>query len=212
MDYKKIRKVIVKCCTDNGTMNNPIFRLNVFKLSKLLQPYGLVPVIYKNNYISKEVGPEDIPLISEYFSDDRVKWFDKKKTYLTITFIREQDIDDRLEDLLADCVIVREMETNPPNPKVPCNVKEKDYSYHCMTCPHNKNKQNIDISKVMADIIGSYPCCTALIAKWVRKKDIVMNVRFRFNSLFMDDIKDPTTPTEPEIPPTTEDIKDDITE
>lgn len=225
MDYNKIRKVIANCCTDKWTMNDPIFRLNVHKLSKMLQPYGLVPVIYKNNYISKQVGPEDIPLISEYFKEKKLEWFDKRKTYLTITFIREEDIDDRLEDLLADCVIVREMETNPP--KVPCNVKEKNSTHHCMTCPHNRNKQNIDITKVVAEIMGNYPCSTALIAKWVRRKDILMNIRFRANSLLINADKDdtqeptdpdnqpeenPTTPTDPVTPPSTDDKTDENVE
>ena len=212
MDYTKIRKIIANCCADTGKPNDPIFRVNMMKLAKLVQPYGYIPLIYKNNFISKMAEPEDIPLLSEYFKEDKLTWFDDRKSFLNIIFIREEDIDDKLENLLADCVLSRERETQPP--KIPCNVKpkEKEKDYHCLTCPHNKDRLKIDMVKTLAVIVGNYPCYIALVAKYVKRDAILMNIRIRANSILLSSsdnkednnppsTEDPTTPTEPVDPP-----------
>ena len=180
MDYNELRTVVANCV--EGKRNDRKFRLNTFKLKKKVEEFGLIPVIYKNNYESKRATPEDIPLLSEYFKEENVLWFDDQKTFLTIIFVREEDLDERLQDLLEDCYEQKKRELQPP--KLPCNVKPIRQQTGCRKC-NICDDRSIDIVNTLAQITGLYPCYTALIAKWVKPDSISLNIRFRANSLLI---------------------------
>ena len=179
MDYNVLRTVLANCV--EGKRNNKIFKLNTYKLRNNVREFGLIPVIFKNEYISKRVTPDDVPLLTEYFKEEKVLWFDDDKTFLTVIFIREEDMDERLQDLLEDCEEFRKRELQIP--KTPCNVKpiEQKGCLRCKTC----DRKNIDIVNTLASITGQYPCYTALIAKWVKPDSISLNIRFRVNTLLI---------------------------
>lgn len=189
MDYNVLRKIVVNCV--EGRCDDDFFKLNTFKLNKKVSGLGLVPVVFKHEYKSKRVGPEDIVLLAEYFKEEKLIWFDNSKTFLTIVFVREEDMDDELRSLLADCSQAMENEIDPPEK---CEVDQKKVCKEiCKTCPRRK----IDLSATLSKIIGTYPCYSTVVARWVKPDSITISVRFRANSILING-----TQTEPEEPVT----------
>lgn len=180
MDYNVLRKIVAGCVR-NVKGDESQFRINVNELTKRVQELGLIPVLYKNNYESKTVTVEDVVLLSEYFKEDKLNWFDGHRTYEIISFIREEDVDEDLQNLLQDLATIR---LNDTNEYTPCNIKPiasqaKDEC--CRAC----KQRVLDAKSTLISIISSYPCYTTVIAKWVKEDSVSLNIRFRANSLLI---------------------------
>lgn len=175
MDYNELRTAVVKCV--EGREDSDFFKLNMFKLAKTVKPMGLIPIIYSSSNKSRKVTPDDIPLLAEYFKEEKLNWFDEKKTFLHVIFVRAEDMDEDLQDYLADCYQVRRYEDGISKP---CS-KDKSFAKDCRRC----ESRRIDIISTLASIVSSYPCYTAIVAKWVKKDSISFNIRFRANSILI---------------------------
>lgn len=179
MNYNELRKIVASCIRNiKGNENH--FSINTSKLIKKVKELGLIPVLYKDSYESKEVTVEDVVILSEYFKEDKLQWFDGTRTFAFLTFIREEDVDDNLQNLLQD---LNEWKFNEKE-KGSCKVKpaiEQAKDECCRAC----KQRYIDIKSTYISIISAYPCYHTVIAKWVKKESISLNIRFRANSLLI---------------------------
>ncbi len=208
MDYNVLRKVVASCVEGKDIERG--FRLNIHKLRRMTKSFGLIPVVTKLEYISKPVTQEDIPLLGEFFKKDALLWFDGKREYTHIIFVREEDMDDELTRLLQDCTqYIVNLEKNAPINKgakkvFNCSVCPTEYDDNCRCCPN----RTINIESVICNIMAKYPCYTAIIAKWTKPDSININIRFRVNPVLMDKDKEqnntdtPTTDPDVVIPTT----------
>ena len=188
MNYNVLRKVVSSCV--EGRQNDPHFRINMFKLRKLTADLGLVPLVYKESYNSKRVMPDDIPLLMEYFKEDKIEWLDSKRTFLTLIFIRQEDLVDNLQELTEDLLEgmykpkddeeilpggIIQIKSTPVGKKKKPNCK--------FYCPKRRTP---DIVSTLGKIVGTYPCYTCIVAKHVRPDAISLYIRFRANSVLLD--------------------------
>ena len=182
MDYSVFRKIIASCVENKK--DNIFFRINIHKLCRKLEKFGIIPVLYKTEYMSKAVEPDDLFLLLEYFKEDKLDWFDGERTFLSMLFVREEDMTDELQDLLHDISISkikRKRETTCGSVKL-----INDGCDCCCNC----NDSNVDVKSSLISIITKYPCYSAIIAKWVKEDSISLNIRFRASSLLINSDKE----------------------
>ena len=181
MDYNVLRKIVAGCVR-NVKGDESQFRINLNELTKRVKELGLIPVLYKNDYISKSVTVDDIIVLAEFFKEDKLQWFDGDRSFEFLTFIREEDIDDNLQNLLQDLSHARLNEIDENSE--PCRIKpigEQAKDSCCRAC----KQRVVDAKSTFISIISAYPCYTTVIAKWVKKDSISLNIRFRANSLLI---------------------------
>ena len=185
MDYNVLRRLVANSVDQvPATKDNSDFKINMFVLAKKLKPLGLFPLVYKKNDWSKRVEPSDIPLLMEYFKGEKIQWFDGRKSFLSLVFLREEDLDDPLQELLQDLTFAMELEKEKMI--LPCGmkyVKGKKKEEKKFKCP--ELEEGKDIVSILASIVSTYPCYTAIVARWIKPESISLNIRFRANSVLL---------------------------
>jgi hypothetical protein len=144
---------------------------------------GLIPVLYSSNLVSKEILPEDVPLLAEYYKDDKLRWFIGDKTFVSLIFIREEDMTEELQDLLDDLKQYRMSIGEELKDPRRINVRKVRQEPEKECCCNPK----IDVSSTLISILSSYPCYFAIVGKWVKDDSISLNIRFRANSILLSD-------------------------
>lgn len=101
IDYKVIKSNIIKACRskDKSSIGKNNFSIDYEKLNNLVSDYGLT-VINTNLKHSDMIRPSDIVSISEYFKDKQLAWFDSKKQFMYVIFVKTDAIDENLTELL----------------------------------------------------------------------------------------------------------------
>lgn len=178
MDYNILRKIVATCVEGKG--DNKYFRVNIVKLAKKLKKLGLIPVVYKDEFISKNLECDDLFLFVEYFKEDKLKWFDGDRTFLSLLFIREEDMDEQLQDLLYELYNMKKNSDTDDN---------NTYRQCCCFCKKDEIRK-IDEKSILISIMSKYPCYFAIIAKWVKEDCITLNIRFRASSLLINSEKE----------------------
>lgn len=172
MDYNELRKVVASCI--EGPDHSINFRLNMYKLTRLSEVFGLIPLFYKNHFTSKEITAEDMPFIAEYCKGNDLLWFDENKAFLTCIFVRAEDMDSDLQNLLQDILRYRIDQKKTKHPLCHENVN------HHNNCIY---KESTDIIDIISKIVSKYPCHMCFIAKAVTPQNILLNIRFRPNNI-----------------------------
>lgn len=188
MDYNVFRKIIASCVEGKG--DNIFFRVNTRKLCTKLKKFGIIPILYKNEFVSKAVEYDDIFLLAEYFKEDKLEWFDGERTFLPMLFVREEDMTDELQDLLYNLHQARVSGSKGEEIGCPYDkIKIVDNQCDCCCCCCHYN-DNIDVKTILINIISKYPCYFVIIGKWVKEENISLNIRFRASSILINTDKD----------------------
>ncbi|MCM1215995.1 MAG: right-handed parallel beta-helix repeat-containing protein [Lachnospiraceae bacterium] len=172
MDYNELRKIVASCI--EGPEQSINFRLNMYKLTRLSEVLGLIPLFYKNHFLSKEITAEDMPFIAEYCKGNDLLWFDENKAFLTCIFVRQEDMDTDLQNYLQNILRLRIEQKKDKHPF--CH----DHVNHHHDCYY---KESNDIIDIISKIVSKYPCHMCFIAKAVTTQNILLNIRFRPNSV-----------------------------
>ena len=131
VDYNEIKKAIVRSTRQNGKGLLP-FCIDLERLNFNLKDSNIIAI--PNGLFSERVEGRDIPLISEYFKKEKLKWFNRSRQYLVLTFVPVDAIDEKLEAMIE---------------LLSKNTKEDDPDF--------------DRTDVIADIIADYPCYNATV-------------------------------------------------
>lgn len=133
IDYSKLRNAIRKSLM-YGRKND--FNVNFPILEETLwdAELGLTPVWNVDK--STIVKPINIPELSAFFQGDSIVWMTQSKQYVPLLFIKNDAIDERATQLLAD------MKT------------------------HLVDDPSIDKVNTMAELVGKYPCYTAIVVSY----------------------------------------------
>lgn len=91
INYKEVRKAIVKSCRTKRD-SVLIFTVDFEKLAELTEKMGLIPIAIDKP--SEMVTELHIPIISEYFKGEKLKWMDSKKSIMNIVFMKKADYND----------------------------------------------------------------------------------------------------------------------
>lgn len=133
VDYNVLKSNIIKSCIQ-VEKDELLFEVNYDKLSDLSEDIGLAVVDVGTK--SKAVEAKDIIILSEYFKGKKLSWFNENKEYTQLVFVKLDNADDHLLELLED------MNTN--------EVDDPD----------------IDKAATLAEIIANYPCYTATVVAY----------------------------------------------
>ena len=95
-------------------------------------------VTVKVNASSNPVLARHIPFLSEYFIDTRLSWFDEAKEYTTVIFVENDTNDAELQNLLS---LIEQQ-----------NQKDTD---------------EYDIVKLVAEVVAKYPCYFAVTVSYI---------------------------------------------
>lgn len=139
INYKDLKKAIVKCANKSGGKRENAFSIDFAKLTNAVAPMGLIPVevgVYGPE-ISRRITPSDIAPLNEYFIEQKLSWFDKAKWigYLTFADV-DNDKREEITELLDDL-----------------KVKPED-------------DPDIDHTELLALLTANYPCYHACIVSY----------------------------------------------
>lgn len=131
VDYGTIKRNIVKSAVQNskGVLS---FFIKYSKLNNDISDLDLV--LIPNGLQSRQIESFDIPLISEYFKNEKLNWFNRSRQFTVLTFVPKNAVDDRLKDMIEKL-------------KSSDTVKDPDF----------------DPVDIMADIEADYPCYNATV-------------------------------------------------
>ena len=90
-DYKKLKKCIIRSCKQNSanTLNFTIAADNLYKSAENI---GLL-FLY-NDFNSEQVTGSNIPLIGEYFKNDKLAWFNRSRHFIALSFVVKDKLDE----------------------------------------------------------------------------------------------------------------------
>lgn len=92
VNYKELRKAIVKSCSIDKEVSDIDFSVNYEKLTELTDSIGVIPIaLTEDDGISHAITTSDIPAVSEYFKGEKLEWMDSNKTVTNIVFV-EKDV------------------------------------------------------------------------------------------------------------------------
>ena len=131
VDYNLIKKAICRSASQITRGLLP-FKVDLEKLNPSIADLQLVAL--PNFYVSEPVTRREIPFMSEYFKDQKLKWFNRSRQYCVLTFVPVDRIDDELERKIG--ILKRSNEVSDPD---------------------------VDPVDIMADIIADYPCYNATV-------------------------------------------------
>ena len=137
-NYSILKKDILKSIIRNKE-NILKFKVDQDKLDSILESEDVELQVINTGIHSRPLREEDIPYISVYFKDDKLKWFDvnQGKQYTSIILIDKKSIDERCLDLIA---------------KLDIRSPEDDL--------------DIDRGNCVAQILADYPCLIAQIISY----------------------------------------------
>ena len=135
VDYKVIGDIIRRCCKQvHRQTSNMEFNVEFEKLVEAMEIQNLLPV--RVGMKSKQVGPEVIPFISEYYEKTNLSWYTEGKYYTILTFIDVESLDHEARKIIE--------RLNTPQIDVPYDDKVHD----------------------IAVLIAQYPCYFALVTSY----------------------------------------------
>ena len=138
INYKTLKSYIIRACS-RTSFDGVDFKVNIDKLKSSVANLSLIPV--NINLISKNVDPEDIPFLSEYFEKKKLSWFERGNNITTLVFVDKSELTDekkeRLDVLLANM-----------------DIKQVD-------------SPSTDKTSAMSEIVADYPCYFATIASYI---------------------------------------------
>ena len=133
MNYKTLKRLIVRSAERTGKRNVD-FKIDIDNLNNELAEIELVCLPYGED--ARRVSPTDIPLITEYYREDKMSWISDEKYITSLIFIDSNKIDDNLLELIEQL-----------------KIKHED-------------DPDIDHTAILGEIIGSYPCYLALVVSY----------------------------------------------
>jgi hypothetical protein len=98
IDYNVLKSNIIK--STKYYKDSVAFSVNFEKLSNLSEDIGLT--LINIGLGSKPITPDSIPVLSEYFKDQKLSWISKDKDYTILTFIESDSIDNRANELIEE--------------------------------------------------------------------------------------------------------------
>lgn len=147
LEYTILKNNVIKCCRckrhDNCDGMDISFIVNYEKLNRMVEDIGLKAI--NCNLSSKQIGTDDVALLSEYLKDKRLSWLNNFKEFTVITFIEIDAIDD-------DCkALLNKMNTT------------------------NREDPDLDKVATMAKILATYPCYNCLVVSYKSNDPIYMD-------------------------------------
>ena len=133
MNYKTLKRLIARSAerTSKYTVD---FKIDIDNLNNELTELELVCVPYGLD--ARRISLGDLPLVSEYFREDKMNWISKEKFLTSLIFIDSNKVDEYLLELFE--ALNTNTEDNP----------------------------DIDKISIIAEIIGTYPCYFALVVSY----------------------------------------------
>ena len=133
MNYKTLKRLISRSAERTGKRNVD-FKIDIDNLNNELTELELVCLPYGAD--ARRIDIKDIPLVSEYFRDDKMTWVSGEKYITSLVFIDSNKIDDNLLEL------IELLKTKP------------------------EDDPDIDHVAILSEIIGAYPCYFALVMSY----------------------------------------------
>lgn len=91
VDYRELRRAIVKSCVNRENGTDTDFGIDYEKLTELTTEIGVVPVaLTVDDGVSHILTTSDVPTLSEYFKGDRLEWMNDNKSITTIVFVEKE--------------------------------------------------------------------------------------------------------------------------
>ena len=98
-NYSILKNTIIKSSGYTEKGSNSFF-IKATKLETLAKECNLRPIIVPTE--SKHITVEDVPLMVEYFKGNKLSGLDEDKQYILLSFVCEDAIDERCEELLKE--------------------------------------------------------------------------------------------------------------
>ena len=139
VEYKKLKTAIIKSAFKSGGKTDSAFGIDFNKLTELVAPMNLVPVIdgtKESGNISKRISTLDTAPLNEYFMEQKLEWFDKSKWISYLIFVDSTVQDETMSALLSD--IASKPTDNP----------------------------DVDHIKALATLVADYPCYFACVISY----------------------------------------------
>lgn len=133
LDYKILKKKILKAVRQPGKTIE--FVVNAKQLDTLVRPLGL-GFVY-NDFQSEQVTGSNIPLLSEYFKQEKLSWFNRSRHFSTLTFVDLESLDEKGNKILEE-------------------LQSKDRS----------EDPSFDRADYVAELLAYYPCYNATVVSY----------------------------------------------
>lgn len=133
LDYNKLKKAIIKSCKQDGS-NILNFSIMADSLNRMVENSGLIFLF--NDFNSEAVTGSNLALISEYFKNEKLAWFNRSRHFISLSFVVANSLDEEGLELVTQLK----------------NNRSKDPDF--------------DRVKLLAKIISKYPCYNALVVAY----------------------------------------------
>ena len=133
MNYKVLKRLIARSAERTGKRNVD-FKINIDQLNDELAELELVCIPFGLN--ARRIAPTDVPLISEYYREDKMSWISEEKFMTSLIFVDSNKVD---ENLIKS---IEELKKKP------------------------EDDPDIDTVQIIGEILGSYPCYLSLIVSY----------------------------------------------
>lgn len=97
LNYKVLKSAIVRS-VNKTDKDSTAFTIDIDKLTEEVKEYNLKPLPF--GLISHKIDPSDIPAISEYYSTDRLAWFEDGLNITYLIFVDLNKEDQNLKSLI----------------------------------------------------------------------------------------------------------------
>ena len=99
LNYKVLKSAIVRSANKTDK-DSTAFTIDIDKLTDEVKEYNLKPLSV--GLVSHKIDPSDIPAISEYYSTDRLAWFEDGLNITYLIFVDLDKEDENLRSLIDD--------------------------------------------------------------------------------------------------------------
>ena len=133
MNYKTLKRLIVRSAerTNKRTVD---FEIDLDNLNNDLAELDLIALSY--GLEARRISLNDVPLIAEYYKEDKMGWISKEKFITSLVFIDSNKVDENLAEMIEE-------------------LKTKD-----------ADDPDLDKIAIMSEILGTYPCYLALVVSY----------------------------------------------